>query len=111
MNVRKRTQRDRRQQAERPPYKVEMPPAFIDAGLQDNGNRHRQYYAAQQQDAKADFAVAEGSAGTRGYLPTDCRRAQSAQRQRNRRRGYRKPHRDVIPRHGVRRVNLAHKQV
>ena len=88
-----------------------MPPAVVDVGLERDNHYDGQHKAAEQQDAKADFAVAEGGKGASDCLPTYCRRADSAKRQRDRRRGDGEPNGYVVPRHGVRHVSFAHKQV
>ena len=104
-------QSDRGKQAERRPQEVHLPPAGVDVGLQCYNHYDRHHKAAEQQDAKSGFAVAESGKGTGDCLPTDRRASDSTQRQRDRRRGDGKPNGDVVPRHGVGQVNLAHKQV
>ena len=88
-----------------------MPPVVVDIELQRDNRRDRQRKAAQQQDAKAGFEVAQRGKRARDCLPANCRAADSAQHQRHRRRGDAEPHRDEVPRRGVGFVYLAHKQV
>ena len=104
-------QSNRRQQTERRPKEIHLPPAAIDVGLQDNGNRHRHRKASQQQDAKPHLAVAQRGERTRYALPARRNASNSPKPQRHRRRGYRKSNRDIIPRRGVGSINLAHKQI
>ena len=104
-------QPNRRNQTERPPQKVHMPPAVIDIGLQRDNHHNGHHKAPQQQDAKARFAVAQRGERARYDLPTHRRASDSAYQQSDWRRGYRKPNRDVVPRRCVRPVYLAHKQI
>ena len=107
----KRAHPNRRKHTERRPQKVHLSPAVVDVGLQRDNRDDGHHKTSQQHDAKAGFAVAEGGERTRDCLPKHRSASDSAQQQRDGRRGYRKPYRDVVPRHSVSPVNLAHKQV
>ena len=90
-----------RQQSERYIDKIHLPPAGVDIGTQQHHRQCRQQKASQQQETEPQPGVAQNRPGP-GQPPDRQRRnAHYAQQQNERRRGNKKPGRQVMRRRQV----------